>query len=231
MNYKYDISNAAYSSEYLKYRENTINEAYNSKYKTEEETFENKDIKIISEHYYTKGNYLSKDNSYCGYYKIYKNNILLHEFYNLYDNSFFCEYIKYSNGLDYIFYKEDLYGYSVFEINSKKTFNYYPIATFKGNAETFIGTDIHYNINNNIFAVGGCYWACPNDVLLLKIDDPMKQFTGLLNLHYIIDPEYEKYDDIEFVNWEKNDIILKLEFKETIKLTEKEYVDKIIYLK
>lgn len=29
------------------------------------------------------------------------------------------------------------------------------------NVETFIGTDIYFNKNNNIFAVIGCYWACP----------------------------------------------------------------------
>jgi hypothetical protein len=98
----------------MDYRDKIIAETYNPKYKTGEETFENKnDIKIISEYY------LTTDNNYCEYNKIYKNNNLLHECFNLYDQGFFCEYIKYSNGLDYIFYKEDLYGYSAFEVDSK----------------------------------------------------------------------------------------------------------------
>jgi hypothetical protein len=113
--------------------------------------------------------------------------------------------------LDYIFYKEDLYGYSVFEVDSKKSFNYYPAATYKKQIETFIGTDIHYNKNNNVFAVGGCYWACPGDVFLIKINNPMEQFTGIINIHEIIDPGYEKYDDIDFEKWENNDIKLKIE--------------------
>jgi hypothetical protein len=232
MVYKRDINNIAYSNEYINHRKKIINETYNQKYKTEEEIFElNNDIKIICEHYFTDGKYLTKDNSYCGYNKIYKNNILLHEYFNLYDQHFFCEYIKYSNELDYIFYKEDLYGYSVFENNSKTIFNYYPKATFIDQKETFIGTSIHYNKNNNIFAVEGCYWACPYDTFLIKIDNPMEQFCGLINIHEIIDPEYNKYDDINFMEWEYNDILLKIENKEILKLTEEEYMKKIIWIK
>lgn len=226
MDYKIDIANVAYSSEYLDYRNKIIIEAYNKEYKTGEEIFENNPIKVICEYYYTN------NNKYCGNYNIYKNNNLLHKYFNLDDSSvFFCEYIKYSNGRDYIFYKEDLYGYSVFEIDTENIFNYYPKATFTDNEETFIGVDIHYNINNNIFAVGGCYWACPSDVFLIKIDNPMKQFNGLINIHEIIDPGYEKYDDIDFIKWENNDIVLKIEDKEIIKITEKEYMNKIIMIK
>jgi hypothetical protein len=70
----------------------------------------------------------------------------------------------------------------------QKTFNYYPAATFKEQTETFIGTDTHYNKNNNVFAVGGCWWACPYDVFLIKINNPMEQFTEIINIHEIIDP-------------------------------------------
>jgi hypothetical protein len=225
MAYKIDIGNVAYSTEYLDYRNKIINETYNQKYKTGEEIFEIKDIddiKIISEHY------LTEDKNYCEFNKIYKNNDIVHEYFNVYDQSFLCEYIKHSNGMDYIFYKEDLYGYSVFEINTGKTFNYYPAATFKNKEETFIGLEIHYNMKNNIFSVGGCYWACPYDVFLIKINNPMKQFTGLINIHEIIDPEYEKYNDIDFTEWKNNDIKVKIDHNKIITLTEKEYMDKII---
>jgi hypothetical protein len=222
MAYRIDINNIAYSPEYMDYRNKIINEAYNEKFKTGEETFEDDSLKIISEYYRTNGN------EHCSKNKIYKSNNLVHEYFNLYHQDFFCEYIKYSNGMDYIFYKEDLYGYSVFEVNTKNVFNYYPKATFSGKEETFIGTDIHYNINNNIFAVGGCYWACPSDVFLIKIDNPMEQFSGLINMREIIDPGYNKYDDIDFIGWENSNIILEVEQKEKIKITEKEYTDKII---
>jgi hypothetical protein len=226
MAYKIDISNVAYSPEYMDYRNKIINETYNEKYKTGEETFEDDYIKIISEHYCTKDKQY-----YCENNKIYKDNNLLHEYFNIDDSCFFCEYVRYSNNTDYIFYREDLYGYSVFEVNTKKVFNYYPKATFKDKQETFIGTDIHYNIHNNIFAVGGCYWACPYDTFLIKIDNPMERFNGLINIREIIDPGYKKYDDIDFVEWENNDIVLKIEYKEIIKITEKEYMEKIINIK
>jgi hypothetical protein len=229
MAYKIDISNVAYSQEYKNYRNGIITKAYNPKYKTNEEIFENNDIKIITEHYLSEGNMLRQDNAYCGYNKIYnKNNELLHDYFNIYDQSFFCDYIKFSNGFCYIFYREDLYGYSVFDINNKNVFNYYPLATFKEQKETFIGIDIHYNINNNIFAINGCYWACPYDVFLIKIDDPMKEFTDLINIHEILDPGYEKYDDIEFVGWENNDIKLKIEDQTILILQEEEYKNKMI---
>ena len=130
--------------------------------------------------------------------------------------------------MDYIFYSEDLYGYSVYEIETKKVFNYFPLATFTQGIETFIGTDIHYNKNNNMFAVEGCYWACPCDVFLIKANSPMEMFNELLNIHKIIDPEYDKYDDIEFVEWENNNIKLKLDCKEIITLTEEEYRYKML---
>ena len=185
-------------------------------------------MKLVTETYYTKDT-----RYYCEYNKIYKNDTPLHEYFNVY-RSFFCEYIKYSNGLDYIFYNEDLYGYSVFEVAAKKVFNYFPAATFKDRTETFIGTDIHYNIHHNIFAVGGCYWACPSGMFLVQIDNPLEQFTGLLNIHEISDYGYDKYDDIDFIGWENNNLLLKAqgpEGEETLKVTEKEYLENMIRIK
>ncbi|MDR2478869.1 MAG: hypothetical protein LBD48_06095 [Treponema sp.] len=223
MAYKIDLANAAYSPEYMDYRNEIIIAAYNEKYKTGEETFEDNFIKVIHEYYCT-----SNKKYYCENSKIYKNNSLLHEYFNLDDSvGFFCEYIKYSNGQDYIFYKEDLYGYSVFEVTTKNIFNYYPRATFKDKEETFIGTDIHYNINNNIFAAGGCYWACPSDVFLVKADNPMEQFSELINIHEIIGFG----NNIDFAGWNNNDIVLKIDDEKRINITEKEYMKEMIKIK
>ena len=38
--------------------------------------------------------------------------------------------IVYSNGSEYIFYKMALYGYSTFEIKTKKTFEYLPKCSY-----------------------------------------------------------------------------------------------------
>ena len=226
MAYKTDISNTAYSPEYIQYREKIINEAFTAKNKVEDAVIKNDAFQIIIDHYKS-----ADKRSYCGHTKIYnKSNELLHEYFNLYDHPFFCKRIQYSNGLDYIFYKEDLYGYSVYEIETKKVFNYFPSATFVRAAETFIGTDIHYNKNNNIFAVDGCYWACPGDVFLIKANNPMEVFGELVNIHEIIDPEYDKYDDIDFVCWENNNIQLKIDCKDIITLTEEDYKPKMVQI-
>jgi hypothetical protein len=240
MAYKIDISNVAYSPEYIDYRNAKINDTYHQKYKIDEKILDKGNIKIISEYYKNtslevKGYRIPG----CINNKIYRNEILLHEYINIYDDKFLCEYIKYNNGLDYLIYREDLYGYSVCEIGTKNTFEYFPKCSFvEPFSETFIGTNIHYNVNNNIFAVEGCYWACPFDVFLIKTNNIMEQFIGLLNIHYIIEKKKKKYDEISFVKWENNDIILKCYNIETephkdeiLILKEKEYMDKIIIVK
>ena len=120
-----------------------------------------------------------------------------------------------------MFYKSDLYGYSVFSIDTKETFDYYP----KHKGETFIGTDIYFNSNNNVFAVEGCYWACPVDTFLIKIDNPLEQFKKYVNTHLIIEGDYDKYDDTKFVEWIGNDVKL-----ECYNIEKKPYKDEIIIL-
>ena len=232
MNYYINISNAANSQEYIDYRNDIISSAYRPENKVSEEAgqhqadwFRANGMKMVVEEYSENEN---EEQHYCAHTKMYKNNMLLHEYFNIYHHGFFCEYISHSNGRDYIFYKEDLYGYSVCEVSSKRVFNYFPAATFKEREETFIGTDIHYNVHNNIFAVGGCYWACPSGIFLLKIDDPMEQFTGLLDMHEMLG--YDKYDDFDFIAWENTDLLLK-EGKETLRVTEEEYMKHMIWLK
>ena len=234
MGYRIDIGNIAYSPEYIDYRNDIISSAYRPENKGSEEAgqmqadwFRNNGMKMVVEEYCE-----NEKRHYCAHTKMYKNDIMLHEYFNVYHQGFFCEYIAYSNGQDYIFYKEDLYGYSVFEVSGKRVFNYFPASTFKDREETFIGTDIHYNAGNNIFAVGGCYWACPCGIFLVKIDNPLEQFTGLLDMHEMLG--YDKYGDFDFIAWENNDLILKAqgrEGEETITVTEKEYMKNMIWIK
>jgi len=228
-----DLTNIAYSNEYIEHKNKIINIAYNQVNKVREsEVVSGKLRRIISE-FRTKHN----DKTYfCSYNKVYDENKFIFEYFNLYHHNFFCEKIMYNNGRNYIFYKTDLYGYNVFEIDTKNTFDYFPKCSFMGDiVETFIGTSIHFNKDNNIFAVDGCYWACPSDVFLLKINNPLEQYEKYVNIHLIIDEDYEKYEDIDFLEWENNDIKLKcynIEIKpynnEIVILKEKEYIKKMI---
>jgi hypothetical protein len=231
-----DLSNIAYSDEYTRHKEKIINLTYRPQNKTKEfELIEGALKRVVSE-YKTE---INGTNYYSSNNKVYDNNgKQIFEYFNLYDHAFFCEKIIYNSGKEYLFYKADLYGYNVFEISTNKTFDYYPKCSFwadgKG-CETFIGTDIHFNSANNIFAVGGCYWACPVDTFLLKIDNPLKQCTLYGNTHLMLDGDYDKYDDTNFVEWAGNDIKLKcynIETKpykdEMIILKEKDYIEKMI---
>jgi len=223
-----DLTNIAYSDEYIIQKSNIVDLAYKPNNKTTETEIMENDLKRIITEYRVKHN----DKSYfCAANKVYNpDNTLLFEYFNFYHHPFFCTKITYNNGKQYLFYKTDLYGYSVFSIDTKETFDYYP--KYKG--ETFIGTDIYFNSNNNVFAVEGCYWACPVDTFLLKIDNPLKQFTEYGNTHLMIEGDYDKYDDTNFVEWIGNDIKLKcynIEIKpykdEIIILSEKEYMKKM----
>jgi hypothetical protein len=224
-----DLTNIASSNEYKEFKNKIIEIAYNDINKNKVTEVTEGDLKrIITE-------YRSIDKKYyCSNNKVYnKENIYIFEYFNLYHHHFFCNKIKYKNGKEYIFYKSSLYGYNVFEIDTQETFDYYPKCSFGENSiETFIGTDIHFNEDNNIFAVGGCYWACPVDTFLVKIDDPLKQYEKYVNIHSIIDKEYENYDDIIFIRWEGNDIKLKCyktipNENEIIVLNEKQYIERM----
>ena len=229
-----DLTNIAYSDEYITHKNNIIKKVYNLKNKTKENEILEGDLKRIITEYRIEYN----DKKYfCSNNKVYDNeNLLLFEYLNLYHHPFFCEKVLYSNGKQYIFYKIDLYGYSVFSIDTKETFDYIPKCSFvEPFAETFIGTDIHFNKNNNVFAVGGCYWGCPIDTFLIRIDNPLEQFTHYINTHLIIEGDYDKYDDTNFVEWIENDIKLEcynIETKpyknEMITIKEKEYMEKMV---
>lgn len=227
-----NLSNIAYSSEYIDYRNEIINTVFNEKNKKGEEIIEEDSLMLKVDYYFFEKN----KKYYCAYTKVYnKEKILLHNYFNLYDQHFFCKLIKHSNEHNYLVYKEDLYGYSVFEIDTNKIFNYYPKATFTDHEETFIGTNIHHNIDNNIIAVEGCYWACPYDTFLLKIKSPLEIFTEYINIHQILDKEYDKYDDINFMEWENNNIKLKCyntiskpPQNEIVIIKEEEYLNKMI---
>ena len=224
-----DLTNIAYSDEYITRKSNIIDLAYNPNNKTKETEIIENDLKRVITEYRATHN----DKKYfCAINKVYNTeNTLLFEYFNLDHHSFFCTKITYNSGKQYLFYKADLYGYSVFSIDTKETFDYYP----KYEGETFIGTDIYFNSNNSVFAVEGCYWACPVDTFLIKIDNPLEQFTQYVNTHLIIEGDYDKYDDTNFVEWIGNDLKLKccnIEAKpykdEIIILSEKEYMKKMV---
>ena len=228
-----DLTNFAYSNEYIELKNKIIDLAYKPINKIKESEKNNGNLKRIISEYRTEYN---EKKYFCSNNKVFDEDKYIFEYFNLYHHPFFCEKVEYNNGNNYIFYKTNLYGYNVFEIDTKNTFDYLPKCSFSEKfAETFIGTDIHFNKNKSVFAVGGCYWACPTDVFLIKIENPLEQYENYQNIHLIIDEDYGKYEDIDFIEWENNDIKLKcynIEIKpnknEIILLQEKDYMERMV---
>ena len=222
-----DLTNVAYTDDYLNKREKMIAAVIRPENVTDTET-------IAAEGEYSRtvicyGTMVDGLRYSCSHNKVYdQNGMLIHEYTSLYDHSFFCTPVTHSDGRRYLAYKEDLYGYSVLNLETKETFRYIPAESWNS-GETFIVTDIVCNPENDIIAAGGCYWACPTGTFLFEVKDPMKQFNRYLDLQTILG-EYDKYDDIEFQEWEGSDILLKgynIEqepyHNEIIKVTRAEY--------
>lgn len=124
----------------------------------------------------------------------------------------FAEFFTHRNGRRYYPFHIDLYGISYLELDTLRVNNYIPEGCEHDYrqlfGESFIVTDLHYDINTGLVAYGGCYWASTCDVMVGELADPMNFEPKLISLHEIIDPEYEM-DDIDFVGWGRDTIAVK----------------------
>lgn len=130
------------------------------------------------------------------------------------DFTSFTQIFTHSDRMLYLIYKEDLYGYSVLRLSDRKGLHYIP----KGNSadgkfmgESFIMTDFHYCRENNIAAVGGCFWAAPYDTALLDMTSPLSEPKKLVTVHDMIDPnrENDTLEDIDFKKWDNGYLVLE----------------------
>lgn len=141
----------------------------------------------------------------------------VYEYLSAYDHVCpFTEFFVHKNGHRYYPFHIDLYGISYLELDTLRVNNYIPEG-FEHDyrqvfGESFIVTDLHYDINTGLVAYGGCYWASTCDVMVGELADPMNFEPRLVSLHEIIDPKYEM-DDIDFVSWERDTIAVKADGK------------------
>lgn len=126
---------------------------------------------------------------------------------NINDDGEFYQLIPHANGNHYLVFREDLYGYSVLEVETGRTMHYIPEKSWpldgRQGEETFIWSDVAYDAATNLLAVWGCCWACPNSMVFLDFSDPLsEQDCGCwVEMHEIMDPDYGLFDDIEMTNW------------------------------
>ncbi len=115
----------------------------------------------------------------------------------------FYRLFPHANGKHYLVFREDLYGYSVLEIETGETLRYIPEKSWpldgRQGEETFLWTGAVYDPGTNLLAVSGCYWASTNDTLFLDFSRPLEEqgCERWLEMHKVVDPEYDLYDDID----------------------------------
>ncbi len=126
---------------------------------------------------------------------------VVHRWNNFDDDAEFHTLIHHRNGNKYLVYRQEVYGYTVFDLTNGKEFQYYPRCVLDGR-EYFIWTGIHYNPQNNIVAVSGCIWGAPWSTLIVDFENPMTEPGFQSDAIDLLDGGYDVYDDADFVRWD-----------------------------
>ena len=127
-----------------------------------------------------------------------------------------CEQlIHHADGHRYFAFKEGLYGICYLDVDTLEEYRYVPRGYYNNYSyqmgESFIITGIHYDERSNLVAYSGCYWASSSDVKVGRLDDPIRFEPYLVSIHDLFDPDYDnpKYEDIDFVRWEEDGLIVQ----------------------
>ncbi len=139
---------------------------------------------------------------------LYESDVFRTKWYCFNDSSVFYQLISHKNEREYLIFRQELYGYSVLDIESGQIMQFYPKCSFEG-METFIWTQVHYHPENNVLAVEGCYWACPYSVQLFSFENPMNENPKFVDIISLLDGDYDVYDELEFLKWEEGNLHLK----------------------
>ena len=132
---------------------------------------------------------------------------------NFNDDGEFYRLFPHANGNHYLVFREDLYGYSVLEVETGRTMHYIPEKSWpldgRQGKETFIWTNVAYDAATSLLAVWGCYWACPNGTLLLDFSDPLEEqdWKRWLDVQDVVDPDLDIYDDIDLERFGEDSLI------------------------
>ena len=127
----------------------------------------------------------------------------------------FCSMFRHRNGNHYLIFRTELYGYSVLEVESGQEMHYVPACVHPEEVqkagEVFIWTGADYDPGSNLLAVTGCIWACPYSTIVLDFSRPLQPQPPerWLDVRSIVDPADTRFNDIEFVRWEDNALLLR----------------------
>ncbi len=150
--------------------------------------------------------------------RLYKSGKFVFQWKNTDGRSRMAKIIHHSNGNDYLVFDEDLYGYSVLDLQDLNCLHYLPAESYgkypEEFEETFIWCDCFYNPQTDMLAVEGCYWACPGNIIVLNFSRPMiavepEQWTDIYQKYC---DSYPDLGDIDFEKWDGSNLVFKASF-------------------
>ena len=124
------------------------------------------------------------------------------------DRAEFFSLIRHANGKFYLVFRQDLYGYSVLELDRGRIMRFVPDAWPNGK-ESFIWSGVHYLRDWDALAVSGCYWGAPNGVHLVSFAEPMSEEQRYVDVLDCMQGGYDIYEQADFAGFEGNELSLK----------------------
>ena len=124
------------------------------------------------------------------------------------DRAEFFSLIRHANGKFYLVFRQDLYGYSVLELDRGRIMRFVPDAWTLGK-ESFILSGVHYLRGWDALVVSGCYWGAPNGVHLVSFAEPMSEEQRYVDVLDCMQGGYDIYEQADFAGFEGNELSLK----------------------
>ena len=124
------------------------------------------------------------------------------------DRAEFFSLIRHADGKFYLVFRQDLYGYSVLELDRGRIMRFVPDAWTLGK-ESFIWGGVHYLRDWDALAVSGCYWGAPNGVHLVSFAEPMSEEQRYVDVLDCIQGGCDIYEQADFAGFEDNELSLK----------------------
>lgn len=124
------------------------------------------------------------------------------------DRAEFFSLIRHANGKFYLVFRQDLYGYSVLELDRGRIMRFVPDVWTLGK-ESFIFSGVHYLRGWDALAVDDCYWAAPNGVHLVSFAEPMSEEQRYADVLDCMQGGYDIYEQADFAGFEGNELSLK----------------------
>ena len=162
---------------------------------------------VVTEHTTSKG---------CWSYtkgRVYEGDQLLTTIYRNY-HSFLYAWVERRTGA-FLLTGEDYQGQSVVDLRSGEVKHYLPKAAERGGGFCF--SSLYPSPDGMLLAVEGCYWACPYEVRVYDISDPMNGPFPLL---------HEDSDNEDFLGWDDEETALLGRRRELVNLPGTPWHDK-----